>query len=289
MTSEPTPRRLLVLVHEFPPAGGAGVQRIAKFCKYLPEFGWSPEVISTEMIEGRPTDPTLVADVEGVPVTRLAHRDVATSVARVLAPLKRHGGDAKGGGGVTGAGAAPDHVRQPMSARIAHWIAVPDGASRWAKSAARTALDPRFAGVDAVLASGPPFSTLVAGARAAESLGVPFIADMRDPWRDSPSRPTPTPMHRHRQRALERRVMTAAFAATATSVPISEEARSMGARSAVAIFNGYDPDDLPPRALERASREKGRLALAFMGRFYSSHNPSTALRGIALARQAGSM
>ncbi len=144
MTSESTPRRLLVLVHEFPPAGGAGVQRIAKFCKYLPEFGWSPEVISTEMIEGRPTDPTLVADVEGVPVTRLAHRDVATSVARVLAPLKRRGGDAKGGGGVTGAGAAPDHVRQPMSARIAHWIAVPDGASRWAKSAARTALDPRL-------------------------------------------------------------------------------------------------------------------------------------------------
>ena len=32
-------KRLLVISYYWPPAGGGGVQRVAKFCKYLPEFG----------------------------------------------------------------------------------------------------------------------------------------------------------------------------------------------------------------------------------------------------------
>ena len=52
MSLNDQPRRLLVIAHEFPPSGGGGVQRIAKFCRYLPASGWAPEVITTEVIEG---------------------------------------------------------------------------------------------------------------------------------------------------------------------------------------------------------------------------------------------
>ena len=38
------PRVLLVSYH-FPPVGGAGVQRPAKFARYLPEFGWDVSVL----------------------------------------------------------------------------------------------------------------------------------------------------------------------------------------------------------------------------------------------------
>ena len=39
-------RRVLVVAYVFPPAGGAGVQRVTKFVKYLPEFGWDCSVLT---------------------------------------------------------------------------------------------------------------------------------------------------------------------------------------------------------------------------------------------------
>ncbi len=40
-------RKVLVIAYYFPPIGGSGTQRPAKFVKYLPEMGWQPYVIST--------------------------------------------------------------------------------------------------------------------------------------------------------------------------------------------------------------------------------------------------
>jgi glycosyltransferase involved in cell wall biosynthesis len=40
-------KEVLFISYYFPPIGGAGVQRSAKFAKYLPQFGWKPIVLST--------------------------------------------------------------------------------------------------------------------------------------------------------------------------------------------------------------------------------------------------
>ena len=42
----PAHRRVLVVAYYFPPVGGSGVQRISKFVKYLPDFGWQPTVLA---------------------------------------------------------------------------------------------------------------------------------------------------------------------------------------------------------------------------------------------------
>src|SRR6516164_4348352 len=39
--------RVLFVAYHFPPLkGGSGLLRSLKFCRYLPEFGWSPTVLS---------------------------------------------------------------------------------------------------------------------------------------------------------------------------------------------------------------------------------------------------
>src|SRR5215475_7738367 len=45
LTSQPM-RRILFIAYAFPPCGGAGVQRSAKFVRYLPEYGWLPTVLT---------------------------------------------------------------------------------------------------------------------------------------------------------------------------------------------------------------------------------------------------
>src|SRR6185295_18273991 len=39
-------RRVLIVAYYFPPIGGIGSIRMARFAEYLPEFGWDPIVLA---------------------------------------------------------------------------------------------------------------------------------------------------------------------------------------------------------------------------------------------------
>lgn len=275
------PSSVLLLTYEFPPSGGAGVQRVTKFARYLPDRGWDPVVVCAEPVRGRPFDETLLAEVAAANVTRLPARHVGTAVARALRPFKRVRAGAAATGGGDGAAARLGH---PLSARISAWIALPDNAVLWARAAVPAAVRAGGArGVRAVVASGPPHSVLVAGARTAAVLGVPFVADMRDAWRDNPGTALPTAWHRSRVMRLEREALGAAAVVLCVSEPIASEAREMGARDARVLPNGFDPDDLPPWTPD----PMGPLTLAYMGRFYGSHDPRHLFAGMAAAVSGG--
>lgn len=42
-------RHLLIVAYEFPPIEAGGVARTLKFCKFLPEFGWLPHILTVKM------------------------------------------------------------------------------------------------------------------------------------------------------------------------------------------------------------------------------------------------
>lgn len=46
-------KNCLIISPNFPPIGGVGVQRISKFVKYLPEYGWNPIIITIPIASGR--------------------------------------------------------------------------------------------------------------------------------------------------------------------------------------------------------------------------------------------
>lgn len=45
-------KEILLISYFFPPRGGVGVQRVVKFCKYLPQHGIKPVVITPHKPEG---------------------------------------------------------------------------------------------------------------------------------------------------------------------------------------------------------------------------------------------
>jgi hypothetical protein len=69
-------RTVLLMTYEFPPAGGGGIQRGAKFARYLPEFGWTPVVITSAPIRGRTRDDSLLEGLESLTVARLRPRQI---------------------------------------------------------------------------------------------------------------------------------------------------------------------------------------------------------------------
>ena len=54
---------VLIISYYWPPAGGPGVQRILKFAKYLPEFGWIPHILTVENGEFPARDDSLMTDI----------------------------------------------------------------------------------------------------------------------------------------------------------------------------------------------------------------------------------
>ena len=71
--------RALIVAYYFPPKGGAGTQRFAKFCKFLPDHGIEPVVISVEpdlRNRNAPNDDATLL------------RDMPAAVVRVADPLR---------------------------------------------------------------------------------------------------------------------------------------------------------------------------------------------------------
>ncbi|MEN6429372.1 MAG: glycosyltransferase [Coriobacteriales bacterium] len=255
------------------------MQRVAKLAHYLPEWGWSPYVVTATPVWGRPTDESLLEQVDFVPVERIPNRDPSALVARALAPAKRmhrrrtRPTDSQAPRTSTNTGWAP------LSTRVvrAFWL---DAAARWAAEVPRAAARLHACvGFDAVLASGPPHSALVAGAYVAKVLDLPLVADVRDPWVSNPAYRWPeSPRRDARSLALEREVMHRAAAAVCVSEPISAEALEYGAPRAITVPNGFDRADLPAWA-----PLDGPARIAFMGRFYASTDPTPFFDGVACA------
>ncbi len=282
-------RSALLITYEFPPAGGGGVQRMAKFARYLPEFGWAPVVVTSAPIKGRSSDESLLAGLEGLTVARLRPRRVSALVARGLAPVKRvragaAGGAARPAAERAGADRPAAPSAPPASARIARRISA-DDAAWWAISAVREGVAlGRAHGVQAVVASGPPFSVTVAGARVARPLRVALIGDRRDAWRDNPTAWYPNGRARRRALETERQTLAAADVVTAVTGVIVDEARELGARDVRLVPNGYDASDIVDWQPDPA----GPLRLSFMGTVYRNHSEPwdllEALRRTRLAR-----
>ena len=68
----PTCRRVLYVAYLYPPVGGAGVQRTAKFVKYLPHYGWQPSVLTVANPSVPLLDASLADDIPAGAVIRRA-------------------------------------------------------------------------------------------------------------------------------------------------------------------------------------------------------------------------
>ncbi len=257
------PQRVLVVAYVFPPVGGAGVQRVTKFVKYLPEFGWEATVLTTENPSVPLTDESLLSDIP--PQTKIVR-------ARTLEPgyaFKRSILASNSNATVSANGAVSSKsVAAPKSSGML--TAVTAYAKRFLRGAVNLVLqpDPQVlwnhhaieSGLrilsqekhDAIFVTAPPFSSLLVGAELSRRTGLPLVLDYRDEWGISNAyweNRQQGFFTRWLQSAMQRRVVRSAAALVATTQHSADALRSVateaGTRPLVThIYNGYDADDL---------------------------------------------
>ncbi len=265
---------VLVLAYYFPPLGLSGVQRITKFVKYLPEYGWYPTVVTPRPAAYFAHDDSLLADVdsEDITIVRTASFD-PTRLARVRS---------KSSSTVP----FPNEKNRKRLSSATQLLLLPDNKIGWYPSvlkAARKVIEEQS--ISAIISTAPPYTAHLAGARLAKKFNIPLILDFRDDWLDNPRHRYPTTLHKRIHKHMESRVMQTASACVTINSFIADalETRNPEFVGRVHIIpQGYDADDLiaaKPSSLEPAS--KNTCTFLYTGVFYDAQQPDTFLRGVA--------
>lgn len=215
---------VLVVAYHFPPLGGPGVQRSLGFVRYLADFGWSPTVVSVPLGDGvgagGRVDQTLADAVPGgVEIVRGSTREPGP--------------------------------QRPWRRRWHRWSRIPTpGARWWIASAVESGS--RVGGVNLVFASMAPYESAPAAQALAVLHGVPWVADLRDPWALDEMQVRPSRVHLMLERRAMRRGLAGAAAIVANTPEAAREIResfpSLGSKRIVAITNGFDPVDFAAAA-----------------------------------------
>jgi glycosyltransferase involved in cell wall biosynthesis len=179
-----------MIAYAFPPAGGAGVQRTAKFVKYLPQFGWMPAVLTvSESCHAVQDNSHLEEFPKGLDIIRTSHFDPVARFSRMPAASSTANGN--------GNKAAGKRALKKLLREFARdgWIAfdkrllIPDQALTWCPRAVAAGLEAHLdRRLDLIYATGEPYSDYFTAATLSRLTGVPFVIDMRDPWTLSPYR-----------------------------------------------------------------------------------------------------
>jgi glycosyltransferase involved in cell wall biosynthesis len=247
--------RLLVLAYYYPPLGGAGVQRTVKFLKHLPALGYEAAVVTgpeATALDWAPADRTLQAEIpSGVEVHRIATPEPPAS--------------------------------SPWRRRAERWLDQPGAFQRWwTERAVETA---RLTGaVDVVYASMSPFETAAAADRIARERGVPWVADLRDPWALDEWTVYPSALHRRRDESRMRALLGRADAVVMNTREAERETSrrfpELASRIAV-IPNGWDEADFTGPS---PARDDDSFRIVYSG--YSHEAPGRRHQRVRLLRAA---
>ena len=251
-------KTVLVIANIFPPAGGAGVQRTAKFVKYLPHFGWEPIVLTPNRITSPMRDDSLLRDIP--PNTRIIRTftlEPMEEARRISAFYFLYGA-----------------LRVLSIPDLSIWW-VPWGIWHGYRELRRKA-------VDAIYVTGSPFSSYFIGVALKKLTGIPLVIDFRDGWTMDPNYNFWWVL---RWRNPIERLMQDAVVSYADKVIVVAEGmrdsfvtRYGDEEVFVTIRNGFDPDDFVE---PRAGLEKGRFNIVYTGNLWiPSSRPDAFLRAV---------
>jgi glycosyltransferase involved in cell wall biosynthesis len=261
--------KVLIISYYFPPMGMGGVQRAAKFAKYLPAFGWKPFVLTVKEVEYLAKDPSLLEDLPPeVRVIRTESFD-PLRISFILKSFykKRRQKDKS--------------IKRSTvkKSKLSSRLFFPDSKIGWLPFALLSGLKIiRKEGIDLIFTTSPPPSLHLVGYFLKLLAGKPWIADFRDPWIGFHYEDYPTPFHLWLKNRLVGLITQNANAIVSINEKISQRFFSLYPfiKNIETIPNGYDDSDfnLPPTG------KTDSFVIAYLGTFSPDHNPESFLLGL---------
>jgi glycosyltransferase involved in cell wall biosynthesis len=259
-------KKVLIFTYYWPPASGPGVQRFLKFCKYLPEFGWKPYVITVDNGTYSSTDESLKNDVPEIVEV------IKTKTSEPFAVYNKMMGKEKKSATV---GMIDMDGKKSLLKRLSVYARanffIPDARKGWNKFAYNAAIDLiKKENINTVITTGPPQSTHLIGLKLKKQLDVKWVADFRDPWttvyyNDMLPRTEST---KKKDKKLEDKVIRNADRVIVVSDGLKQEFSDRSATIDV-IYNGFDTEDMQYEPWEDKNR---KFTISSIGNFKPNQN-----------------
>lgn len=240
--------RVLMLAYYFPPMGGSGVQRSAKFAKYLPRYDWKPYVVTARQGFDLSRDQSLLEDLpKGIAIHRvglLEFSRIRTLLRRRVRRRQENLLRCRDSSRSSGSGRAGmlDGFKRGVSRAI-----MPDGEVFWAASAFWKGLS--LVGkqrLSIIYSSAPPYSSHLAAIALGKRTKRPVVVDFRDPWVDRAFYPW-GPRRKAVEHRLEQYVLKHADAVICNHSPMRDyflkAMPNEPASKFIVITNGFDEVD----------------------------------------------
>ncbi|MBU0985586.1 MAG: glycosyltransferase [candidate division Zixibacteria bacterium] len=273
-------KRVLMISYVFPPMAAVGGYRTIKYCKFLPEFGWQPSVLTVREGYNFSYDQALLDQVDrAVNIHRSGNLEPL-----VWWDMRSASGALAGGTSSENPPSGGGHEPSPsMAGRIKRYLrralSIPDQNNFWIPFGVWTGLQAiRRDRIDVLYSTSPPASTHVVGCLLSYLTGRPLVVDFRDLWTQNESYQLKNipPMLQRLDRFMEQRVLRRSRAVvTATesfSTLVRQKNPSLPSSQIHTITNGIDADDFAH--LDLPTRRNDRFTILHLGSLYGHRDPA---------------
>lgn len=250
-------KKVLIVAYNFPPVGGAGVQRPVKFVKYLRNFGWEPVVLTVSNPSVPIQDAALLKDVpKGVKIYRTRSLEPSYEAKQTFSSTQKQGG-----------------VIKALIKKYISMLLLPDLQVLWWPGLIVKIIKViKTEKPDCLYVTAPPFSSFVPVVAVGKMFGIPVVLDYRDEWvfsRTSWENSSKSRLAFFLDSFLERLVLANCQAfTTATQSYIDSIVKHYGTglvNKGEVITNGYDADDFKCETKHRIVVDPQIITIVYTG------------------------
>lgn len=284
-------KKIILVSFHFPPDAAVGAIRVAKFVKYLPEFGWTPFVLTANEKAYDSTDQSRMSDV--VDLETVFRTVVWPDPSAMYMRVKKWWYCIRGRQHIfqektdtyrrTKDGKPEGRLRRARYILLSI-IKLADGKLGWIPPAMlRALLIIKQHKVNYVLTSGPPHAAHLVGLVLKLVHGTQWIADFRDPFILNPIRGTffKSRLSETIEQWIEKKIVTHADKVISVAGRMSQAFvecyPELEKSKFVTISNGFDPDDFSGLSKPKNSY---KFRITYTGTFYLGRTPSLFLRAV---------
>lgn len=276
-------KRVLIIAYYWPPSGSSPVQRVLKFCKYLPDLGWQPVVLTVDQGEYSAIDESLsneIPDTVEVVRTRALEPHL---IYRLLT-----------GGNVKGEVPLDAMAEKTVSwkKRLSFWLRlnlfVPDSRIGWipfAVGAGKKIIKSKK--IDMIFSTAPPPTVHLIARKLAKWSGIKWVADFRDPWTNIHYLQTSgrTNFAKRKDEKLEKQVLNSADAVVAVSmldIKTDYATKVTDENKFFYIPNGFDEDDFKDFSAKKSELMNSKFKIAHIGTIGEERIPRAFYKAISI-------
>lgn len=269
--------KVLIVSYVFPPMAAVGVFRVIKMCKFLPQFGWEPSVLTVKEGFNYAYDHASLERLD---------KDLKIYRSKYFSPFEwrdqKQMAGAKSEMAPSGRAQIVTIAEPSLSVRVKRFIrnmlSLPDSQSFWVVWGVLKGLKAvRENQIEVILSTSPPATSHLVAYLISLFSGRPLVLDFRDLWTQNEgyeSRNLPI-LFKKIDRFIEKKALTRAKAVVAATDGfcnlLKENNPDLDPEKFYPVTNGIDPDDFKQVVFPTEKNQK--FYILHMGSLYGHRNP----------------